>query len=341
MLTLAALLPAPARAETYWVDGYQLEINLTPERAAFVLGEPVTIHLKFENHTGIDLELMLSAEQEGDGWPDDFEITVVGPDGKSLARPRDEEGGRQNSSTNMFVRTVREELMGTLNVSALFRLSGWANIEQPGHYAVTLRRGLRVGPYGRRYRIFPGTTKPATELRLKAEFEVIEGGPDGLGKLIEELSASVLACNSDTSVSSTTRLGALKDARAVRHVVAAMQKCRNPSIRYQALGSLSKHETDAALEGLRLAAADADEDFRTATAQMLAQSKHPKARALLVSLRKDSYYGVRLMVLNALESWDTASARKLIWEMSNDEHPKVKEEALRFLQERATHPPRH
>lgn len=338
LAALAALNP-PALAETYWVDGYELEVGLSPARAAFVPGEPVTLDLKFENRSATDLELMLSGEREGEGWPDDFEVLVTGPDGGRLPRPDAEDGGSQTSPTNMFVRAVRNELMGTISVSEVFDLSGWAKIEKPGHYSVTFRRGLRVGPYGRRYRLFPGTTKPATELSLKAEFEVVEGGKDGLGKLIEKLGASALACDQSVSVSSTSRLGALKDARAVKYLVAAMQKCKNPSIKYQALGALSKHETDEAFEGLRLAASDADEDFRTVAAQQLAQSKHPKARRLLLSLRADPYYGVRLMVLNTLEAWDTAEARKLIWEMTNDEHPQIKEEALRFLQERAGHPP--
>jgi hypothetical protein len=51
-------------------------------------------------------------------------------------------------------------------------------------------------------------------------------------------------------------------------------------------------------------------------------------------MRNDSYYGVRLMVLNALEAKDTEAARRVIWEMTNDKHPSVRDEALRFLQQR-------
>ena len=130
-VALSAALAAsdrPARAETFWVDGYELEVTLAPARAAFVLGEPVTLDLKFENRSATDLELMLSAEREGDGWPDDFEMTVVGPDGGRLPRPGGEEGARRNSYTNMFVRAVRHELMATLSASAVFKLSGWAEI---------------------------------------------------------------------------------------------------------------------------------------------------------------------------------------------------------------------
>jgi HEAT repeat protein len=199
---------------------------------------------------------------------------------------------------------------------------------------------VRAGPLGKSYRLFPGTTRPAVELRLRAEFEVVEGGPGGVGELMEGLAAKVLACNRSESVEAAARLASIEDDRAVKWLVRAFSECRNPSVRYQALGALTKFKTDEALEGLRLAASDADEDFRTAAANVLLTSKHPKARGLLASLRRDPYYGVRMVALLGLEGSDTAEARRLIQEMTNDEHPLVRAEALRFLQERATHPPR-
>jgi hypothetical protein len=341
LLTLAALFAPPAaRAETYWLDGREVEVSLRPERAAFVLGEPVRLLLNFENRSGDDLEILLSGEQRGERWPDDFEVSVTGPDGRALPRPAAEEGGRRNNYDTLRVPAVRMQHMGTVGVAALFTLDGWAKIEKPGRYTVTCRRGARAGPLGRRYRLFPGTTKPAVELKVSAEFEVAEGGAARVGKLIEELSATMLECTPAASVEAATRLAALEDARVVRHMTAAIGKCRNASIRYTALNSVAKYHTDEALEALRLAAADADEDFRTVAAQALTQNEHPKARELLLSLRDDPYYGVRLMVLNALEAWDTERARRLIWEMTSDEHPAVRDEALRFLQERSAHPPR-
>lgn len=344
LVTLAALAAAPrARAQsaqTYWVDGYELEVTLRPMRAAYVLGEPVTLQLGFENRADTDLELLLSGEQKGEGWPDDFEVTVTGPDGQRLPREDGGESGHQNSYTNSFVRAARPGAHETVRMGVLLTLEGWAKVERPGVYGVTLRRGLRVGPYGRRYRLFPGTTKPAVELRLKAEFTVTEGGEERTGRLVEELGARMLECNPGSSVEAATRLADLKDGRALKYMTEAVAKCKNPSIRYTALGAFGKLDTDAAFEGLRAAAADADADFRTTAATIIAKSKHKGARALLLSLRKDPYYGVRFVVLGALEAWDTPRARRLIWEMTSDEHPLVREEALRFLQERSAHPPR-
>lgn len=346
LCALAALCaPTPARAQTpqtqtYWLDGYELEVTLRPSRDSFVLGERVTLNLDFVNRADTDLELMLSGERKGDGWPDDYELTVVGPGGERLPHSDDPEDGLQRSYTNSFVRAARPGPYATVSMGILISLEGWAKIERPGVYAVTLRCGLRVGPFAGSYRLFPETTKPATELRLKTEFTVTEGGAERTGKLIEQLGARALVCDQNSSVEATTRLASLKDERALKYLSEAIRKCKNPSIRYTALRAFADFDTDAAFEGLRAATADADEDFRTAAATLLARSRHKDARRLLLSLRGDPYYGVRMVVLSALEEWDTAAARKLIWEMTGDEHPSVKAEALRFLQERAGHPPR-
>ena len=340
LLTLAALSAPSARAETYFVDGYELEVTLGPTRASYVLGEPVAVALQFVNRADIDLELFLSGEKLGAGWPDDFEIAVTGPGGERLPRPAAEEREHRHAYTNSFVRAVRPGIGASVNMSIMLRLDDWAKIERPGVYAVAVRRGLRVGPYGGRYRLFPGTTKAAVELRLSTEFTVTEGGAEITGKLIEEQAAIMLACNQHSSVGAASRLAELKDERALKHMTEALRTCNNPSVRYTALGAFGRLDTDAAFEGLRAAAADRDEDFRTVAATLVAKSKHREARRLLLSLRKDPYYGVRVVVLSALEAWDTAQARRLIQEMTNDEHPQVRDEALRFLQERAGHPPR-
>jgi hypothetical protein len=351
-LTLFALAAASAKARaqdeadvrSYWADGYELGVALRPTRPRFVLGESVQVELKVENRSEIDLELMLSGER-GPGWPDDYEVTIAGPGGEALPRPPEEEVGRDTGYLNSFVRGPHNNQMSTPTMGFIERLDRWAKFERPGVYTVTLRRGLRAGPLGRRYRLFPGTTKPAVELRLTAEVVVVAGGEERVGRLVEELGAKMLGCDrlppeQSDAVESAMRLSGIKDPRVVKYFAEALTKCKEGSIRSAALVVFAKFDTDEAFEGLRRAASDADEDFRTTAARELAGSRHPKARGLLLSLRKDPYYGVRLMVLNALERWDTAEARRLIWEMTNDEHPSVKEEALRFLQERAATPPR-
>ncbi|HKG12418.1 MAG TPA: HEAT repeat domain-containing protein [Pyrinomonadaceae bacterium] len=336
LLALASLAsppaPASARAETYWLDGYEVEVTLKPLREPFVLGEPVELVLTFENRSEAAVELLLSGDG-GRGRPDDFDVSLTGPDGKPVPRPAPTEEGRGGYS-NIFLSVRRDELVAARLMSLTVPLKNWGRFERPGVYKVSLRRGVVAGPYNGKYRLWPETTKHRTELRLETKFIIVEGGDAGVGELIEELGARVLACDQNSSVAATTRLAALEDERAVKPLAEAVAKCKNPSIKYQALQGLAKFSTDAGFEALRAAASDPDEDFRTVAAQAVAHNEHPKASALLLSMRRDSYYGVRLMVLNALEEKDTEAARRLIWQMTHDEHPMVREEALRFLQQR-------
>ncbi|HWS85699.1 MAG TPA: HEAT repeat domain-containing protein [Pyrinomonadaceae bacterium] len=345
LLMLAALLLAPARAhaEAYWVDGYELDIALEPGEESFVLGERPWVFIKVENRSRTGLEMLWSIEQ-GRGWPDDFDVRVVDPDGAVLPRPPADESAPGSTYASLRVRAPGDPERVSPVTRVTISLDPWAKILKPGRYTVVVRRGLRVGAWGGRYRLFPGTTKPAVEVSVKTEIEVVGGGAEHTGRMVEELGAKMLECEQPLTraqaVESAMRLSEIDDERVVGHFARALARCGAGSIRSAALKVFGKFETEAAFEGLRRAAGDADEDFRTLAALELSRSKHPKARELLLSLREDPFYGVRLMVLSALKDWDTERARRLIWEMTNDEHPMIKEEALRFLQERATHPPR-
>jgi HEAT repeats len=332
-LALAPLPHARAAAEVYWVDGYELKISLEPARTQFVLGEPLYVSLDVENRSDTDLELMWSGEQ-GPGWPDDFEMTVVGPDGQVVPRPSDEEVAPDTAYDNGRVRAPGNAERVMPQTGLLLDVRRWAKIEKPGLYTVVCRRGLRAGPFVRRYRLFPGTTKAAVEVRLQTEIKVVEGGEERIGKLIEELSATMLGRDDSASVEAAMRLAALDDERIVKPFVAAFGACRTASIRAAAVRTFARFPGDEAFEALRRAASDPDDDTRTLAAQGLMGSKHPKARALLLSMRRDDYFGVRMIVLDALEAEDTHEARRLIWEMTHDEVPLVRDEALRFLQER-------
>lgn len=330
LASLAEMLaPARARAEDYWLDGYEVEVTLQPERDSFVLGEPVALYLVFENRSDTAVELLLSGEG-GRGWPDDFDVNVTGLDGKPVPRPARGEEGR-GGYTNVFLSVRRGELASRLYLTV--PLKNWVRPEKPGVYKVALHRGVVAGPYNGKGRLRPETTKQRTELRLETEFKVVEGGDARVGGLVEELGARMLACDESVSGAATRRLAALEDVRAVKPLAEAVAKCKKPSVRHPALLGLGKFSTDAAFEALRASASDSDEDIRSVVAQAIVANKHPKALALLLSMRRDSYYGVRLMVLNALEKKDTESARRVIWEMTNDEHPLVRDEALRFLQQ--------
>ena len=331
-LALLAATAPPALAETYYLDGYEVEITLLPWRESFVLGEQVYVSLKVENRNDIDLELILSGEQGG-GWPDDFEVRVTGPDGSPLPRPGVEER-RAVGHVHSHVRGRRNKQLVRPAVGLVVSLKEWAEFEKPGTYTVTLRRGVKAGPFNGRYRIWPETNKPVVELRAETQVRVVAPGADPIGSLIEEQGRRLLSGDPTAPVDAAIRLSDLDDERIVPLFVEALRKCRNTNVREAAVKAFRKFDTDVAFEGLKLAAADPHDDLRTVAAHALSASKHPKAAAHLLEMRKDEHFGVRLVVLHALTGKDTEEARRIIWEMSNDEHPLVRETALRYLQQR-------
>ena len=330
-LTLLAATAPTALAETYFLDGYEVEVTLSPWRESFVVGEQVMVSLNFENRADTTLELLLSAES-GSGWPDDFEVRVTGPDGVPVPRPEGEPRGE--GYTNTYARSRRDNRGIQPRGGVVIRLGAWAKFEKPGVYTVALRRGVKAGPFDGTYRIWPETNKPVVELRAETQVKIVAPGADPIGALIEEQSRRLLGGDPTAPVDAAIRLSELDDGRVVPHFVEALRKCRNTNVREAAVRALGKFDSDAAFEGLKLAAADPHDDLRTVAAQALAKSRHPKAAARLLEMREDEHFGVRLIVLYSLAGKGTDEARRLVWEMSNDEHPLVREEALRHLQRR-------
>lgn len=330
-LALLAATAVTTLAETYFLDGYEVGVTLSPWRESFVVGEQVMVSLDFKNRADMALELLLSGER-GQGWPDDFEVRVTGPDGVPVPRP---EGARRDEGyVNSYMPGRRDGRGAAPGVRIGIRLDAWAKFERPGVYTVAVRRGVKAGPYNGTYRIWPETNKPVVELRAETRVKIVAPGADPVGSLIEEQSPRLLGGDPFASVDAAVRLSELDDERIVPHFAEALRKCRNTNVREAAVKALGRFDSDAAFEGLKLAADDPHDDLRTLAAQSLAKSKHPKAAAHLLEMREDEHFGVRLVVLYSLTRKDTEEARRLIWEMSNDEHPLVREKALRYLQQR-------
>ena len=87
--------------------------------------------------------------------------------------------------------------------------------------------------------------------------------------------------------------------------------------------------------GNRSAAISSAENIRLGAADALAESKHPKAIPLLLSMRKDSYASIRLKVVQTLGVLlgvlRTPEAITILQEMSKDENEDVSREANRYL----------
>jgi HEAT repeat protein len=119
------------------------------------------------------------------------------------------------------------------------------------------------------------------------------------------------------------------------------------NLKISSLYSLSKYNTDSAIQGIkkgmgvsheemreagnRSAAISSAGSVRLAAAHALAKSKHPDAIPLLMSMRKDNYWPVRLTVVQALSRLGTPEAITILQEMSKDGNEDVSREANIYL----------
>ena len=83
--------------------------------------------------------------------------------------------------------------------------------------------------------------------------------------------------------------------------------------------------------GNRSTAISMADNVRVAAAHALAESKHPEAIPLLLSMRKDNYWPVRLTVVQALSQLGTPEAITILQEMSKDGNEYVSREANKYL----------
>ena len=87
--------------------------------------------------------------------------------------------------------------------------------------------------------------------------------------------------------------------------------------------------------GNRSTAISFAETIRSAAANALAESKHPEAIPLLLSMRNDSYASIRLKVVQTLGVLlgvlRTPEAITILQEMSKDENEDVSREANKYL----------
>lgn len=151
-----------------------------------------------------------------------------------------------------------------------------------------------------------------------------------MGKLIRKLGQMLLSANSTHASKAGRGLLTIRDPRTVAHWVKALNT-RGYSVKLQAIRGLGAYKIDAALAGLRHCRKDGNTNVRQSCAQALSSSPHPKAWPALLSMKADTYSGVRLTVLHALAKRPCAQTAKLIRQMTKDSAKIVQNEAKRYL----------
>jgi hypothetical protein len=222
-------------------------------------------------------------------------------------------------------------------------LPHWAPFIKTGIYTITCKRTLEFLDLDAEGFHSNGISVP---VQTSVQIEVVGSNQEKMGEIIEKLGAEMLGEDEEKARMAALSLDYINDERAVPYFVKAIDSDAN-SLVCSSLRSLSKFSVDSAIEGIkkemnarpeemrragnRQSAISMAENVRLSSAIALKDSKHPDAFSLLLSMRKDSYWGVRLTVVHALGGLGTPEAMEILREMSKDENEVLIREAIRYL----------
>jgi hypothetical protein len=333
-ITTLSLFYTPAQGQTYSVNGAPIEVSLMPEKSVIMLGEPIHLYFIVRNLSGTDLRFSEGGDYRNRlGRPESYDVRAVRSDGKQVPKP-EIPIGRGGIVSGVIAPA------GAAATRQLF-LPHWAPFEEAGIYTITCKRTLHF--LGSEELVSDGISVP---VQTSVQIEVVEPNHEKMGEIIEKLSVEMFGEDKEKAGLASQSLDYINDERAVPYLVKGVDP-GDYSLTLSSLNSLSKYNTDSAIEGIkrgmsvshkemrgagnRSIAISMADNVRVAAAHALAESKHPEAIPLLLSMRKDNYWPVRLTVVQALSQLGTPEAITILQEMSKDGNEYVSREANKYL----------
>jgi HEAT repeats len=340
-LLLLALTVQGAKAQSFITnEGDRFEVTLKVDKQTILLKEAIYMSFEFKSYAARDLCVRIGGDYRNRlGRPDSFKVTVTSDGGKSVPQPE------VKWSMGGFSGCGRIPAGKTYHIR-LF-LPHWATFEEPGNYQIRVQRHLGVQP-------FRGDYSPSIfQANVEATIKVIDGDSEQVGNLIHSLgkamlesdmdkaaeAASMLGSDNDKAAEAASMLGNLNDERSIPYFAAALQKySAEPQwstegiVAAKAARALSRFQNDSALAALEKAMFTTDEDMRLEIADAFSDSKHPGALKLLLSMRHDDYWFVRLRVAQRLAVVDSAESREILHGLLGDANEDVRNAARNSLE---------
>jgi len=316
MRSRRAARPAPGMVT---IKGWRLEVLLVPERVTFMAGEPIYLSFKVHNHSRSYLQIYDGGDTRNRlSRPNAYRVRVRPVGGSPLPL-------RDVGPTLGGLAYARRMLPDDGFTRELF-LPNWAHITRPGRYEILCTRKLHVDKHDAKKQR-PKKGEKGVQVTARALVTVTATTTARMGKLIKELAEIMLSSNWASIRKAAQALAAIRDPRIVPHFIKAMKRNRYNTSQIAAR-IFGRFATDAALAGLKLCKVHRSRSVRKICARSLANSSHPKAWPLLVSLKDDGDRIVRLAVVRALGSKGCApKILRLIRKLSADDVASVKKEA--------------
>jgi hypothetical protein len=336
--TSLVLFGGNLHAASYQAGDWPLDVSVVADQPAITLGEPTWLSFTVANRSNESLQILVGGDYQNElGRPASFTIRIVGSDGKWLT-PLDAGEGKGG-------------LIGPHDLPAqgnyVFRLfvPHWATFTEAGSYTIICRRTLQLlrpaadGAF---------TKQPTTDIPVEARttLGVLPRDEARMKSRISELGEQMLEAGGDKAGDEAViSLAWINDPRVVPYFTRAL-KVRSYALKFIAVQVLARFATDEALAGLKTATATTASEFdyvasensaelaakiRAAAVGALSRCRHPQARELLISQRRDPAENVRLTVVQALGRMPPDQSFPLLEEMTKDGSVAVRDEAQRYL----------
>jgi HEAT repeats len=307
-----------------------IQIRLKPDKKSIMLGEALFVTFEVTNVSGEKLCLGVGGDYRNKyGRPDSFSVSVKTDEGAELPR-------LEAVSFGGFVSCAPIEVGATYTVR-LF-LPHWATIERTGSYRVNVKRTMTFKSY-----VPSGSTtlKYSMLADVDAEFIVVPAEHNKIGELIGSLGSIMLDISDPRAVESARVLASIHDERVISYFAEALRKFRDSdddfghlnhaNICYNSIAALAKYDDDRAIDALQAAMKSPNESIRLAVAEAFADSPHRSGLKLLLRMKSDSYWFVRLRVAQRLETVNTQESRVVLQKLLKDEKEEVRKAATESL----------
>lgn len=338
LLLTVVLLSLNVNAETYRAGEWKIEVSVEPDKPSIMLGEPVYLSFRVQNHSDEDLQILVGGDYRNAlGRPESFTVKTVSSGGKLVAQ--------SDSGMQMGGMTGPQKLPAQGSYVFRLFLPHWATFADPGNYSIQCQRKLQLlKPEAGKFFAEQKTTD--IEVQASGKIEVTPADKRKMGDIIAQLGKTMLGNSGDAAETAARTLDSIQDDRVVPYYLRALDS-KSYTLKFVALGALSKFDSRDALAGLKRGMTTRAEDMENATtrevteqlarnirhaaAAALAKSKHPEAVPFLLSQRHDESEAVRITVLHALGKMKSAEALSILKEMTEDKSKRVSDEAKRYV----------
>lgn len=317
-------------------EGYQLQFQVTPDKDTIMLGETTFLSFEIKNLSAHSLDTTIGGDYRNNiGRPDSYGVTVVRDDGKSVPQPK--------------VTIWQGGLIGGADIPAKgsyikkLYLPDWATFTEAGTYLITVKRKFDINNYSTKAKnIF--TVEVSTTIKIiPTDKEKLGGVIDSLGKTMldeQALLHSIYLGNSKAE-DAAILLRFIDDTRTIDYFSQALEKFGKSAnfddgyyIAKNSIFALSKYNDEATLKVLGKAMLNLSDDLRLDLADAFSRSKTAEALKLLLKMRNDSYWFVRLRVVQAYGEINSDESTALLRDMFKDENEEVRKQAQEYLNKR-------